>query len=237
MKKIGLSLLSALFLLTVFSSRVMAQSDFEQELTSLHKKAIMTCGLIKKPETHKQSEMLQALDEFKMQVSGLQKKYADQQPAGYENDPLWKSYFMEFNDIIHALQTRVENGNYKAAAMNCSRFCMLFDKMHTVNGHVDLTDMMFRWFSQITMTTNMVNATNYEGAMNNLRQVKTLHKNVLELEKTSQRSDEFHAAFDQINTLYNQWIKALESRDYQLTSDTYKKFQAAFGKAFLMSLN
>jgi hypothetical protein len=237
MKKIGLSLLSALFLMTVFSNRVMAQSSFEQELVSLHKKAIMTCGIIKKPETHKQSEMLQALDEFKMQVSGLQKKYADHQPEGYENDPLWKSYFMEFNDIINALQTRVRNGNYKAAAMNCSRFCMLFDKIHTVNGHVDLTDMMFRWFSQTSMTTNMVNATNYKGAMDNLKQVKILHKNVLEFEKMSQRSEEFQAAFDKINELYNQWVKALENRDYKLTTDTYKKFQAEFGKAFLMSVN
>jgi hypothetical protein len=237
MKKIGLSLLSALFLIAVFNSRVMAQSDFEQELTSLHKKAIMTCSIIKKPEVHKQSEMLQALDELKMQVFGLQKKYADYQPAGYENDPLWKSYFMEFNDIINALQTRVGNGNYKPAAMNCSRFCMLFDKIHTVNGHVDLTDMMFRWFSQTTMTTNMVNATNYEDAMNNLKQVKILHKKVLEFERTSQRSDESHTAFDKINELYNQWVKALESRDYQLTVNTYKKFQDAFGKAFIMSLN
>jgi len=121
--------------------------------------------------------------------------------------------------------------------MNCSRFCMLFDKIHTVNGHVDLTDMMFRWFSQTTMTTNMVNATNYKGAMDNLKQVKILHKNVLEFEKMSQRSEEFQAAFDKINELYNQWVKALENRDYKLTTDTYKKFQAEFGKAFLMSVN
>jgi soluble cytochrome b562 len=236
MKTIAIKLVSVLFMIAVIDSHSFAQSNFEKDFVAFHKKAIMTCGLIKKPEMHKKAEILQELKEFRTQLGELQKKYAGNPPEEYSNDPLWKSYFMGFYDIIDALQTRVEKENYKVAAMNCSRFCMLFDKIHTINGHLTLTDMMFRWFSQVTMTTNMVNAANYPGAEHNDKNVRELHKKVLEFKKAAKKSEEFNKEFKNIDKLYSKWLNALESNDYQGVSDTFKKFQGAFGKVFLMSL-
>ncbi len=236
MKTIVIKLAGVLFLMAVIGNHSIAQSNFEKDFTAFHKKAIMTCGLIKKPAMHKKAEMLQGLKEFREQFGKLQKKYADNPPEEYSNDPLWKSYFAGFNDIIDALQTRVEKENYKVAAMNCSRFCMLFDKIHTVNGHLTLTDMMFRWMSQVAMTTNMVNATNYPGAEGNIKNVREVYKKVLEFKKKEKKTEEFNKEFKNVAGLYSKWLDALENNNYQDVSDTFKKFQGTFGKVFLMSL-
>ncbi len=236
MKTLAFKPFIVLIMVAFFSSQSFAQSNFEKDFTAFHKKAIMTCGLIKKPEMHSKSEMLQGLKEFRTQLSELQKKYADNPPEDYSTDPLWKSYFMGFNDIIDALQTRVEKGNFKVAAMNCSRFCMLFDKIHTINGKLSLTDMMFRWMSQVTMTQNMVNAANYPDAVKNLKKVREIHKKVIEFKKTVKKSDEFNKAFGNIDDLYSKWFDALENQNYESATETFKKFTAAFGKVFLMSL-
>jgi len=236
MKKRVIGFVSAIIFLAITTGQVEAQSNFEQDFTTLHKMAIKTCGMIKKPQMHQKADMLKGLEGLRSYVLKLKQNYAENPPQEYAEDPLWKSYFFEFGDIIDALQTRVEKQNYKAAALNCSRFCMLFDKIHTINGHLSITDIMFRWYSQITMTSNMLNAANYDDAATNLEKVKMLHKNVLELKKKTKGSVEFNNAFEQINGLYKTWLKDIDNRDYAKALETYKKFKGAFGKAFLLSL-
>ena len=235
MKKSGIQFIGAIILMFALSATSIAQTNFEKDFSALHKKAIMTCGMIKQPKLHQQSEILKGLKELRTQLKTIEKNYLDKPPEAYASDPLWKSYFVEFNDVIDALQSRVEKGNYKVAAMNCSHICMVYYKIHAVNGRLDLTDKMFLWISQVTMTNNMLNAANYPGAEKNLKQVRTLYKNVIEAKKTA-NNPEFDKQFTTIDKLYANWLKDLENHKYQDASDTFNTFKAAFGKVFLMSL-
>ncbi len=235
MKKNGIKLLSALFLMAAISSISFAQSDFEKDFSMLHKKAIMTCGLIKKPEMHQKSEMLKGLNDLGAELTTLQSNYLNHPPEEYARDPLWKTYFVEFNDVIDALQTRVEKENYKVAAMNCSRICMIYNKIHTINGRLDLTDKMFLWMSKVTMTTNMLNAANYTGANQSLMQAKMQYKSVIEAKK-AKNNKEFNNEFEKIDKLYQNWLKEIENKNYKEAASSFNTFKAIFGKAFLMSL-
>ena len=236
MKKRVINLVGALIILALSGSRLQAQSGFENDFTTLHKMATKTCGMIKQPRMHQKADMLKALEGISSFVQNMKDDYAENPPKGYSDDPLWQSYFFEFDDVIAALKTRVEQENYRAAALNCPRFCMLFDKIHATNGHLNITDMMFRWYSQVTMTNNMLNAANYDGASVNLEKVKMLYKKVLEFKKKTKGSAEFNMAFENINQLYKTWLKDIDKRDYIDAADTFKKFKASFGKAFLLSM-
>ncbi len=80
-----------------------------------------------------------------------------------------------------------------------------------------------------------MNAANYPDAEKNLKQVRTLYKNVIEAKKAA-RNPEFDKQFTTIDKLYIAWVKELESHKYQDANDTFNAFKGAFGKVFVMSL-
>lgn len=226
---------TVLFLFAMSTTGTQAQSAFDKAMTDLHKTAINTCGMIKSKDKHDDAKVLKSLQNFKELAALDQKKFVKSPPPEYAKDPLLSSYFMELDDIINALTTRVEKGNYKAATMNCSRICMVFYKMHLFNGQLELTDMMFMWTMQITFTQNMVNAGNYKGAKANIQKVSMLYKKVLGM-KEKKNSSEFNNEFKSIDKLYNSWVKAFTAGNYKEAANQFKEFNAAFAKVFKDSL-
>ena len=141
-----------------------AQTNFETAMRNLHLKAVNTCGMVKSKNGHDKDKIVASFNELKSMAQEIQQKYTNNRPEGYEKDPLFASYFVQFSDIANHQIALVKEDNYKVATMNCSQFCMTFKKMHAINGTTDLTDAMFNWTMQMSMTMFMVNAGNLNGA-------------------------------------------------------------------------
>jgi len=218
-----------------FASVSISAQTFEEEMTTLHTNAIKTCGMIKAPGNHDNVKVLRALNNLKTEIATDEAKYVKNPPAEYAQDPLLKSYFEELDDIMNALIERVKRNNYARATMNCSRICMVFNKMHMNNGTLDLTDMMFSWKMQMTMTMNMLNAGNTVGAYKNLHKVEMVYNKMLQL-KNKKENDAFIAEFNKVNNLYKNWKKAMDNKNVDVAKSNFAQFNKIFGKAFMLSL-
>lgn len=220
----------------VFSGlTVFAQSDFDAEMIMLHKNAIKNCGMIKSKGNHNTVKILQSLGQLKVEIKADETKYTKNPPKDYADDPLFKSYFEELDDIVDALITRVKKENYKRATMNCARICMVFNKMHMFNGKMDLTDFMFSWKLQMTMTMNMLNAGNENGAYQNMGRVKSMYTKVMAF---IQKKDnpEFHKNFTAVNNVYKKWSEAMSTKDKEKAQKLFAEFNKLFPKPFVQSL-
>jgi len=218
-----------------FASISITAQTFQDEMTTLHKNAVKTCGMIKAPGNHDNVKVLKALNNLKTEIATNEAKYVKNPPAEYAKDPLLKSYFEELDDIVNALIERVKINNYARATMNCSRICMVFNKMHMNNNTFDLTDMMFSWKMQMTMTMNMLNAGNSVSAYKNLHKVDMAYNKMLQL-KNTKNNDVFIAEFNKVDNLYKDWSSAMMSKNENVAKSNFAQFNKVFGKAFILSI-
>ena len=226
---------AALILFLTSSLNMQAQSSFEKDMTTLHKDVFKTCGMIKSKTGHDDAKTLESLAALKNEIGSLQKKYMAKRPENYANDPMFGFYFFKLKDVVDNLSERVKRSDYKSATMNCSQFCMTFNMMHTINGTLDLTDMMFMWKMQITMTNNMYNASNLKGADHNIKRIPKIYEKVEAL-KVKKGNTDFNKEFSKLEEQYKSWLKAFRSHDFELATKYYKEFDAAFPKVFKDSL-
>jgi hypothetical protein len=232
MKKV---MYAVLFIFAITSLKTQAQSTFDRDMTDLHSQIFKTCGIIKSKTKHNDKVTLKSLAELKDQITKLEKEYVNNPPKEYANDPLFGSYFYQLKDVVDILSERIKRGDYKSAIMNCSGFCKTFNKMHMINGTLDLTDAMFMWNMQITMTNYMINAKNYKGASMSVNKVPGLYKMVIGL-KNKKNSADFNKQFAPLDAIYQKWLKAIQSKDYKASSEQAKAFSAAFPMIFKSSL-
>ena len=166
-----------LFILLI-SSFVFAQTirhgGFDEEIAPWHKKAVMTCGMLRDMKTFDPQKMLNNLAELSSKLKVLQNKYADNPPQEYANDPQWKTYFEDLADNIVIVKERIEKKQYRLVQNYCGNFCRIFGRMHKNNGLTDLTDLMFSLRAEIRGAMDMYNARNFGGAKESLPMVKNL---------------------------------------------------------------
>lgn len=224
--------LSALFVFALANFSFAQISGFEQEAVAWHKQAIMTCGMFKKMESFNHDVMLQKLDNLKSGMESLQKKYADNPPDAYKNDPLWKKYFTLFLDNTRIIRERVVEKNYPLAQNYCGNYCKLFGRMHRNNGTSDLTDLMFSTRMQVMMRMEMVAAQNLDGAKSNLKPVKNLLNKYIAKTKTSAKA----ALHNMVAEAVQAWIKAVEQSDKSAVKTAMDMYAKAFPKAYMSTL-
>jgi len=230
-KSIFLSILLTLFV----TMATTAQNNFETAMRDLHLKAVNTCGMVKSKKGHDKEKIIASFNELKSMAQEIQKKYTNNRPKGYEKDPLFASYFVQFIDIANHQIDLVSNENYKVATMNCSQFCMTFKKMHAINGTTDLTDAMFNWTMQISMTMFMVDAGNLNGAQMSVARVPDAYKMVQKF--VARKADTgFDKSFAAIDKLYNDWLTAMNAKNYNKAKEVFKSFNASFPKVFKQSI-
>lgn len=163
-----------IILASILSSNAQT-TNFEKELNAWHKKAAMTCGMIKSPEAPAKATLIsQNLVELKSGLELLAKNYKTNPPAEYKIDPLWASYFVDFADNLTVVSYFASQKEYRVAAKNCSVFCQTVLRMHKNNGTVDLADMLFTLNMQLKLTTDMTNAGNFKMANENIAMVKKI---------------------------------------------------------------
>ncbi|HFE63768.1 MAG TPA: hypothetical protein ENK14_05030 [Caldithrix sp.] len=222
-----------LLIVLVLSSVVFAQATFETDAAAWHKNAIMTCGMLKKMESFNQQVMLQKLDALTSGMSEIQAKYANNPPEAYKNDPMWKMYFMLFQDNLKNIKEKVSNKQYKFARVYCANICKTFGRMHRNNGTTDLTDLMFSLRMEIMGRMEMFSAHNYQGASANLSAVENL-LNKVDLMAKGQKN--YAALFAPLKASILDWISALKNGDHKKVKESLGVFVGEFPKAYLDTL-
>jgi len=229
-------MISVFTVLTLFvSMQTNAQNNFETAMRDLHLKAVNTCGMVKSQNGHDKDKIIASFNELKAMASEIQKNYVNNRPNGYANDPLFASYFVQLNDIANHQIALVGQENYVVATMNCPQFCMTFGKMHAINGTTDLTDVMFQWNMQMSMTMFMVNAGNMNGVQMSVTKVPEAYKMVLNF-KNKKADAEFSRSFEKIDGLYNDWLTAMNAENYDKAKEVFTTFGASFPMVFKQSI-
>ena len=100
---------------------------------------------------------------------------------------------------------------------------------------MDLTDLMFSWKMQMTLTMNMLNAGNENGAYQNMERVKSMYAKVIAL-KQKKDNPEFQKHFTAVQTIYQKWSSAMDKKDKSKAKMLFADFNKVFPKAFVMSL-
>jgi len=227
--------LSLLFMM-LFSSLSFAQTNsFEKDAAPWHKKAVMTCGMLRDMSTFDQQKMLNNLDELSAELITLQEKYSDNAPDEYANDPLWKTYFEDLADNILIVKERVEKKQYRLVSNYCGNFCRIFGRMHKNNGTTDLTDVMFSLRAEIRMTMDMFNAKNIKGTKESLPMVKNL-LNKVDMKAKAFNNKNYDEAYAPLKSLVEKWIKAVEKDESNSIMENFNSFMNEFPKAYRITL-
>lgn len=227
--------LFVLFVLTVSSFAFAQTNSFEKDAAPWHKKAVMTCGMLRDMSTFDQQKMLNNLNELSDELKTLQEKYADNPPSEYANDPLWKTYFEDLADNISIVKERVEKKQYRLVSNYCGNFCRIFGRMHKNNGTTDLTDVMFSLRAEIRMTMDMYNAKNINGAKESLPMVKNI-LNKVDMKAKAFNNTNFDEAYAPLKSSVEKWIEAVEKDESKYVLENFNLFMNSFPKSYGITL-
>ena len=224
--------LSLLVALLLSANWIFAQENaFDQEVKPWHKKATMTCGMMRDLKTFEPQKMLSSLAELETELKALSEKYLDNPPIEYSADPLWKSYFEDLADNIRIVRERVERKEYRLAQKYCGQFCVTFGKLHRTNGRVTLTDLLFSLRMEVKNAMDMVNAGNLQGAKSQVSALAKLHENI-----QHQLGQPNHAALAELQKplmeAYDQWIAAVNAGDAKAAEGAFTTFMNEFPKLY-----
>lgn len=224
-----------LFILTLSSITFTQTNSFDKDAAPWHKKAVMTCGMLRDMKTFDKQKMLNNLNELSDELKTLQEKYADNPPAEYANDPLWKTYFEDFADNIVIVKERVEKKQYRSVSNYCGNFCRIFGRMHKNNGTTDLTDVMFALRAELRMAMDMFNAKNIKGTKETLPMIKNV-LNKVDMKAKAFNNKEYDEAYSPLKALVEKWIEAVEKDESKSVVENFNSFMNEFPKAYRITL-
>jgi hypothetical protein len=222
------------FVLFVFvtSSFAFAQTkSFDEEIAPWHKKAVMTCGMLRTMDTFDQQKFLKNLNELEAELKTISEKYSNNSPAEYAKDPQWKTYLEDLMDNTNVIRERVEQKQYRLAQKYCPFYCMTFGKMHRNNGRTDLTDVMFSWRAEVKNAMDMFAAGNVDGAKNHLEMVDRMYGK-LKLYQQKKNDAKFNELFSPVEELVKEWKNGIETKNAEKVKTNFGKFMNEFSKPY-----
>ena len=215
----------------IASTALSQESVFDKEVHPWHKKAVMTCGMLRDMKTFDPQKMLANLAELENELAPLSGKYFNHPPKEYASDPLWKTYFEDLADNLKIVRERVERKEYRLAQKYCGQFCMTFGKMHKTNGRVTLTDMLFNLRMEIRNTQDMVNANNIQGAKTQLAMLAKLDESI-----RHQLAQPVNANLGEVQkpmlAAYDDWTAALKAGENKKMDSAFATFMNEFPKLY-----
>jgi hypothetical protein len=227
------NLFTVLFVGTLFLSNTAfsQESGFDKDVKPWHKKATMTCGMMRDMKTFDPQKMLSNLAELDNELKSLSEKYLNNPPKEYAADPLWKTYFEDLADNIRIVRERVERKEYRLAQKYCGQFCMTFGKMHRTNGRVTLTDMLFSLRMEVRNAQHMVNAGNIQGAKAHVSTLVKLHENIQQ-QLAQPANPKLSELQKPLMNAYDQWGTAVNAGDTKKAKDAFTTFMNEFPKLY-----
>lgn len=229
----SLKILSSMILGIIVASTIMLaqESSFDRDVKPWHKKATLTCGMMRDMKTFHPEKMLANLSELDNELKTISEKYLNNPPKEYAADPLWKTYFEDLADNIRIVRGRVERKEYRLAQKYCGQFCMTFGKMHKTNGRVTLTDMLFSLRMEVRNAQDMLNAGNIDGAKTHVTTLAKLHENI-----QHQLGQPNNAKLSELQKplmdAYDQWVVAVNDGDSKKAESALMTFMNEFPKLY-----
>jgi len=231
MKHLSMSVILFVSSLFIWSTAFSQESPFDKEVKPWHRKATMTCGMMRDMKTFDPQKMLSNLTELDNELKTISEKYLNTPPKEYAADPLWKTYFEDLADNIRIVRERVERKEYRLAQKYCGQFCMTFGKMHRTNGRVTLTDMLFSLRMEVNNAMDMVKAGNIQGAKAHVTTLAKLHENIQQ-----QLAQPANAKLSELQkplmNAYDQWATAVNAGDTNKAKDAFTTFMNEFPKLY-----
>jgi uncharacterized protein YukE len=231
MKHFSLSAILFVSSLFISGTAFSQESAFDKEVKPWHKKATMTCGMLRDIKTFEPQKMLSNLAELENELKTISENYLSNPPKEYASDPLWKTYFEDLADNIRIVRERVERKEYRLAQKYCGQFCMTFGKMHRTNGRVTLTDLLFSLRMEVRNAMDMVNVGNIQGAKSHVNTLAKLHENI---EQQIRQSNTTALAELQkpLMDAYDEWITAVNAGDSRNAESSFTTFMSEFPKLY-----
>jgi hypothetical protein len=227
-------LLAAAFFIAT-STGLAQESAFDKEAAPWHKKAVMTCGMLRNLDTFEAQKMLGNLQELQVELEQLAAKYASNPPQEYAADPLWKTYFENLADNIVIVRERVEKKQYRLAQMYCGNFCKIFGAMHENNGRTDLTDLLFSWRGAIRSAMDVFNTGNHAGVKKHLDMATNLYNQVtVRIGKNTDSG--FGPLFAPVKSAFEKWQTAVAQGNKETAREQFNIFMETFPKPYLSTL-
>ena len=225
-----------IFLLTLWlvvsSTLTVAQTkSFDEEIAPWHKKAVMTCGMLRTMDTFDQQKFIKNLDELEAELKVISEKYSNNPPAEYAKDPQWKTYFEDLMDNTNVIRERIEKKEYRLAQKYCPFYCMTFGKMHRNNGRTDLTDVMFSWRAEVKNAMDMFAAGNVDGAKNHLEMVDRMYGKLKSYQQ-KKNDAKFNELFSPVEELVKEWKNGIETKNAEKVKTNFGKFMNEFSKPY-----
>lgn len=220
----------------IISSIAFAQTkSFDEEIAPWHKKAVMTCGMMRNMDSFDQQKFIKNLDELEAELKVLSEKYLNNPPAEYTKDPLWKTYLEDLQDNTNVIRERIEKKEYRLAQKYCPFYCMTFGKMHRNNGRTDLTDVMFMWRAEIKNAMDMFSAGNVDGAKNHIEMVDRMYGKLKSYQQ-KKNDPKFDELFIPIEELVKEWKDGIQNKETEKAKLNFNKFMNEFGKPYVYTL-
>lgn len=230
-----LKLLFVLALLVISGFAFAQTKSFDEEIAPWHKKAVMTCGMLKNMDSFDQQKFIKNLDELEAELKILSEKYSNNPPTEYAKDPQWKTYLEDLMDNTNVIRERIEQKEYRLAQKYCPFYCMTFGKMHRNNGRTDLTDVMFMWRAEIKNAMDMFSAGNVDGAKNHLEMVDRMTSEVKSYQQ-KKNDPKFDEIFIPIEEIVKKWKDGIQSKDTEKAKLNFNEFINGFGKPYVYTL-
>ena len=219
-------------LLFVTSSLIVAQTkSFDEEIAPWHKKAVMTCGMLRNMDSFDQQKFLKNLNELEAEVKIISEKYLNNPPAEYAKDPQWKTYLEDLMDNTNVIRERIEKKQYRLAQKYCPFYCMTFGKMHRNSGRTDLTDVMFSWRAEVKNAMDMFIAGNVDGAKNHLEMVDRMYGKLKSYQQKKNDS-KFNEMFTPVEALVKEWKDGIKNKNMEKVKTNFDKFMNEFSKPY-----
>jgi len=230
-----LKLLFVLALLVIGNYAFAQTKSFDEEIAPWHKKAVMTCGMLKNMDSFDQQKFLKNLDELEAELKVLSEKYLNNPPAEYAKDPQWKTYLEDLMDNTNVIRERIEKKEYRLAQKYCPFYCMTFGKMHRNNGRTDLTDVMFAWRAEIKNAMDMFAAGNVDGAKNHLEMVDRMYSKLKSYQQ-KKNDPKFDELFAPVEEIVKAWQEGIKNDNFEQAKANFNKFMNEFDKPFMATL-
>lgn len=223
-----------LFVLSLFaiSSFAFAQvKSFDEEIAPWHKKAVITCGMLKNMDSFDQGKFIKNLDALEAELKVISEKYLNNSPVEYAKDPQWKTYLEDLMDNTNVIRERIEKKEYRLAQKYCPFYCMTFGKMHRNNGRTDLTDVMFMWRAEVKNAMDMFAAGNVKAAKNHLEMVDRVYSKVKSYQQKKNEA-KFNELFTPVEEIVKVWREGIANNNVEQAKTNFDKFMNEFGKPY-----
>jgi len=220
------------FLIAGSISMGFVSNDFDNDLSLFRKKVFSLCAQLQEPNVKLNKVMLDQVDQIILAWGSISSKYKNNPPLPYSNDPAWALYFDEAKDNFMLMRENVAKGNIKRAVQFCGSNCMLFVKMHKINGNVGLADMMFDLRSSIKMIVSMANAGNWNGVDNQINQCDTIMKGLQAQAKNHNNDSAQQDIVKEIVILWDKFKSKIQSHDKQSVKEGLVVFLKQYNQLY-----